>query len=86
MSGGFYKRVGFIVKIVESPFVATNLFQDAQQSHSLLLECRSIPEHLPLEYCRFVLPDGTGFSINENSTSKKYVCLSFACLIGKSKR
>ncbi|XP_031627128.1 uncharacterized protein LOC116343281 isoform X2 [Contarinia nasturtii] len=57
------------VRVAESPFVSTNLFQDAQQDSPLSVECRSIPEHVPVDYCRFVLPDGTGFSINEQVTA-----------------
>lgn len=56
---------------LETSLVSTNLIHDAQHGTSLLLECRSIPEHAPLEYCRFVLPDGTGFSINELTTANK---------------
>lgn len=48
-----------------------NLFQEAQHGTSLLLECRSIPEHIPLDYCRFELPDGNSFSINEKTTVHK---------------
>ncbi|XP_055298260.1 uncharacterized protein LOC129566399 [Sitodiplosis mosellana] len=56
------------VRIAETPLVSTNLFQDAQQATSMVLECHSIPEHVPLEYCRFLQPDGKSFSINEKST------------------
>lgn len=28
--------------------------------------------NLPIEYCRFVLPNGAGFGINEDVTSEKY--------------
>lgn len=56
---------------IESALVATNLFQDAQSGSSLSIECKSIPAHLPIDYCRFVLPDGSGFSINEDSTARK---------------
>lgn len=55
----------------DSPLVSTNLVQDAQHGASQLLECRSIPEHVPLDYCRFVSPDGMGFSINEQITVKR---------------
>lgn len=58
---------------LETSLVSTNLIHDAQHGTSLLLECRAIPEHVPLDYCRFVLPDGTGFSINEKTTANKSV-------------
>lgn len=59
---------------LETSFISTELNHHAQQSTSLLLECRSIPDLVPLDYCRFVLPDGiTGFSINEQTTADKLV-------------
>lgn len=63
------KKISF--HSIESSLVSTNLFQDAQAGSPISIECKSVPAHLPIEYCRFVLPDGTGFSISENSTAKK---------------
>lgn len=62
----------------ESSLVSTYLFQDVEIGSSLSLECRSIPAHVPIDYCRFVAPDGTGFSINEASTEHAYVVTLFA--------
>lgn len=59
--------------MLETSLVSTNLIHDAQHGTSLLFECRAIPEHVPLDYCRFVLPDGTGFSISERTTANKSV-------------
>lgn len=52
--------------------VATSVLQEVTTGTSLLLECASVPANVPLNYCRFVLPDGTGFSVNEETTSDKY--------------
>lgn len=60
-----------LFRLIESALVSTNLFQDAQAGSPISIECKSIPAHLPIDYCRFVLPDGSGFSINEESTAKK---------------
>lgn len=64
--------ISFLKHSLETSLVSTNLIHDAQHDTSLLLECRSIPEYAPLDYCRFVLPDGTGFSINEMTTANKF--------------
>lgn len=53
--------------------MASSLLQEITAGSSVNLECMSVPMHVPINYCRFVLPDGTGFSINENTTIDKYV-------------
>lgn len=64
-------KLYFFFFLAESSLVSMFLLQDAQVGESVSLECRSIPKGVPLDYCRFILPDGTGFSLNEQSTENK---------------
>lgn len=63
--------------ILDSHLVAASLFQDAELDDSLLLECRSVHSNIPIKYCRFTLPDGNGFSIDETATESKLVMENF---------
>lgn len=56
---------------LESNMVSAQLFHETRADAPLVIECTTVPLHLPIDYCRFVLPDGTGFSINEKATSQK---------------
>lgn len=55
----------------ESNMVSSQIYHEIQADQPLVIECTTVPPHLPVDYCRFVLPDGTGFSINEKATSQK---------------
>lgn len=59
-------------QFADTSLVSTSLFRDVQIGASLMIDCKSIPSHVPLDYCRFVLPDGTGFSFSEETTIHKY--------------
>ncbi|KAJ6639661.1 hypothetical protein Bhyg_12408 [Pseudolycoriella hygida] len=64
-------RKEFIVRVSDSHLVASSVSRDVMVSAPIVIECTTIPINLPVEYCRFVLPDGTGFSLNEDVTSDK---------------
>lgn len=59
----------FDVRVTKSNLVAQSQAITTTPKDNLLLECSTIPANTPLEYCRFVLPSGEGFSINEGITS-----------------
>lgn len=52
--------------------MASSISKNVLIGGAIIIECTSIPVHLPIDYCRFVLPNGQGFSINEDVTSEKY--------------
>lgn len=51
--------------------VSAQLFHEVRADAPLVIECTTVPPHLPVDYCRFILPDGTGLSVNEKSTLQK---------------
>lgn len=68
---GTFRRIGFEasrevrVRISTSRLVASEPNVEVLTAAPIHLECTTIPVRLPLEYCRFVRPDGRGFSIDE---------------------
>lgn len=61
------------VRVTESNLVAQHQLREVHQDGSMMLECTTIPRNTPLEYCRFFLPSGKGFSINEKVTSNNAI-------------
>lgn len=52
--------------------MAAQLQLSVLNAATLHVDCTTVPVRLPLRYCRFVLPDGRGFSIDEQITQAKY--------------
>ncbi|XP_037026242.1 uncharacterized protein LOC119067401 [Bradysia coprophila] len=63
----------FTVRISDSHLVASSITKDVMIGSPIIIECTSIPVNLPIEHCRYVLPDGTGFSLNENVTTNNAI-------------
>lgn len=57
------------VRVTETNLVAQGSIRSVAAGDNLLIRCSSIPPNTPLEHCRFTLPSGLGFSINEQVTS-----------------
>lgn len=74
---GTFRRIGFeasrdvSVRISTSRLVASEPDVQVLTAAPIHLECTTIPVRLPLEYCRFVRPDGRGFSIDETIDAGK---------------
>lgn len=57
--------------LAESHLVASELQVTVLAAAPLSVDCTTIPVRVPLQYCRFVMPDGRGFSIDEQITQAK---------------
>lgn len=60
-----------ISEFTDAHMVTSSITKNVIVGGAIIIECTSIPVNLPIDYCRFVLPDGTGFSLNENVTTDK---------------
>lgn len=49
--------------------VADSSRVDVSSGEAFKIECRTVQKFLPVESCRFVIPSGAGFSLDENVTS-----------------
>jgi len=63
----------FTVRVSESHLVASSISKNVLTGNAIIIECTSVPVNLPIDYCRFVLPNGIGFSVNEAVTSENAI-------------
>ncbi|XP_069702843.1 uncharacterized protein [Periplaneta americana] len=57
------------VTIVESAIASRSQNIETTTEESTTLTCYSVPRGAPIEYCRFVRPDGVGFNVIEKTNS-----------------
>lgn len=67
-----------VKSILETPLAAENHEVGATDSQTLTITCRTVPDRISLEYCRFLMPDGTGIHIGDEITQQKYGFILFS--------
>lgn len=70
-SVGFDEILPLNVRIGETPLVAIEYNVEKKISAKVVLGCKVMALLTTLEYCRFWLPDGNSFSIDESITENK---------------
>lgn len=67
------KSITLEVRITDTNLAASVSYIHSKEGESVTLECFTIPPNVPLEYCRFLSPNGDSFSIDETITSKNAI-------------
>ncbi|XP_012265020.2 uncharacterized protein LOC105691252 [Athalia rosae] len=72
---GFELTTAINVRISDTPLAAENRRIEVTRDESLSLQCRIVPEKISIEYCRFLMPDGTGIHISDEITENNPLIL-----------